>query len=256
MKPNFALNLTEASIGLLHRTARGWVEIGSVALDDPDLAEALGYLRRSALGLDPRGLATKLILPNSQILYTQVEAPGPDAAARRAQIRAALDGLTPYAVDELAFDWRGTGATVQVAVVARETLDEAEAFAREHRFNPVSFVAIPGPGQFAAEPWFGQAAAAADLLAPGEKVERDQDPVQIVLREPPRTADPVAAAPDPVVAAPAAPEVRAPDRRAPRAAPTPEPAAAPAVEMVEPAFPPPQRRKAPRAEPAPPQRPA
>ena len=46
MKPNFALNLTHESIVLLHRTARGWLEVGSAALDDPDLGEALTYLTR------------------------------------------------------------------------------------------------------------------------------------------------------------------------------------------------------------------
>ena len=83
-------SLPAKSIVLLHRTARGWLEVGSAALDDPDLGEALTYLRRSALGLAPHGVATKLIIPNSQILYTEVPAPGPDVDARSAQIRRAL----------------------------------------------------------------------------------------------------------------------------------------------------------------------
>ena len=45
--------------------------------DAPDLSEALSYLRRSALGLAPHGVATKLILPDDQILYLDLEAPGP-----------------------------------------------------------------------------------------------------------------------------------------------------------------------------------
>ncbi len=184
MKPSFALNFTDSSIGLLHRTSRGWLEVGVVAFDEPDLATALTYLRGSALGLEPRGITTKLVIPNSQIRYLTLPAPGPDAASRRAQIRAALEGKTPYAVDELVFDWSGTGKTVQVAVVARETLEEAESFARENRFNPVSFAAIPEPGQFGGEPWFGPTAVAPSLLAEGEKVERDQDPIKIVGRAP------------------------------------------------------------------------
>ena len=78
MKPNFALNITDSAISLLHRTSRGWLEVGFANFDAPDLEEALGYLRSSALGLSPHGITTKLILPASQVLYTEVEAPGPD----------------------------------------------------------------------------------------------------------------------------------------------------------------------------------
>ena len=206
MKPNFALNLTHESIVLLHRTARGWLEVGSAALDDPDLGEALTYLRRSALGLAPHGVATKLIIPNSQILYTEVPAPGPDVDARFAQIRRALEGRTPYAVDDLVFDWSGDGPVVQVAVVARETLEEAEGFASQYRFNPVSFAAIPEGGDFEGEPFFGPTAAAAELLQPGEVIERDEVSVQVTTRGPAREGAKAARNPAPA-AAPVAEQV-------------------------------------------------
>ncbi len=241
MKPSFALTLSHESIGLLHRTAQGWVPVGTVATDDPDLDGALEYLRRTALGLEPQGFASKLVIPNSEILYDSVFAPGPKAAIRRAQIAAALEGRTPYAVDDLLFDWSGTGDVVQVAVVARETLAEAEAFATQHGFNPVSFVALPDPGGFAAEPWFGTTACAAGILAPGEKVVRDQDPIRIIARPGNRTRPPAAdqapagepeTAPHPAASAetpdlpPEAPEHAA----ATAAAPVPEPETAPAPE--------------------------
>jgi hypothetical protein len=183
MKPNFALNITDTTISLLRRTSSGWLEVGSAGFDSPDLDEALKYLRSSALGLSPQGITTKLVLPASQILYTEIEAPGPEKAAREAQIKAALEGRTPYSVDDLVFDWWGKGPTVKVAVVARETLEEAEAFAETHRFNPVSFVTIPAEGQFAGEPWFGTSKLSATLLPEGEKVSRDQDPVKVVTRD-------------------------------------------------------------------------
>jgi hypothetical protein len=189
MKPTFALDLTRETIGLLHRTPKGWLSIGEVAFDAPDLGEALDYMRKTALGLSPMGVATKLILPNSQILYTDVHAPGPSRDDKRRQIATALEGRTPYGVDDLVFDWSGKGATVKVAVIAKETLAEAEAFAVEHRLNPVSFVAIPEDGAFVGEPWFGPAAAAAGILAEDETVERDRDPVAILHRELPK-ADP------------------------------------------------------------------
>lgn len=187
MKPSFALNITDSTIGLLHRTARGWLQVGETQFDTADLAEALGYLRGSALGLSPGGLTTKLVLPNSQIKYLELDAPGPNDADRRTQIRAALVGRTPYNVEDLVFDWSGTGAKVKVAVLARETLDEAEAFATEHRFNPVSFVGHPAPGDFGGEPWFGPTKLAATLLEKGEKVDRDAEPVQIAARDLPKS---------------------------------------------------------------------
>ncbi len=182
MKPAFALNITDDRISLLHRTSSGWLEVGGVGLDSAEIGETISYLRSTAQTLDPRGLTCKVVIPNSQILYLAVEAPGPDAASRRAQIRAGLEGRTPYSVDDLVFDWWGKGDTVQVAVVARETLDEAEAFAVAQKLNPMSFVAIPPTSQFGGEPWFGLTAFAPTLLAPGEKIERDQDPVHIVGR--------------------------------------------------------------------------
>ena len=187
MKPSFALNITDTAIGLLHRTARGWMQVGETAFDTADLAEALGYLRGSALGLSPGGLTTKLVLPNSQIRYLELDAPGPGDADRRNQIRAGLVGRTPYNVEDLVFDWSGTGARVQVAVVARETLDEAEAFAAEHRFNPVSFVGLPAKDAFKGEPWFGPTKLSVTVLEKGEKVERDSDVVQIGARDLPKS---------------------------------------------------------------------
>ena len=139
MKPNFALNFTDTSIALLHRTAKGWLKIGETPFDAPDLTEALDYLRKTALGLEPQGFATKLVIPNSQILYAEVEATGPDAESRLEQIAAALETRTPLTRDEMIFDWAGDGPLLQVAAVARETLAEAEDFATTHRFNPVAF---------------------------------------------------------------------------------------------------------------------
>lgn len=182
MKPAFALDLRDDAIGLLHRSGPTWQQVGGVAMDEPDLTGALSYLRATALGLSPRGITTKLVIPNDQILYTTVSAPGPDDESRRSQIRAALDGRTPYAPEDLVFDWSGTGDEVQVAVVARETLDEAEGFAARHRFNPIAFVAVPESDAFAGEPWFGPSALSVSLLSGIEKVERDNLPVLDIRR--------------------------------------------------------------------------
>jgi hypothetical protein len=179
MKPNFALDLSHEGINLLHRSKGGWTLVGSVALDDPDMPAHLEELRRSAAMLESGGFTTKLIIPDSQILYTTVAAPGPDDISREVQIRAALDGLTPYPVGELTFDWRAQGNEARVAVLARETMDEAEGFAADYRFNPVSFVARPKRGEFSGEPFFGKTKAASRLLSPGERIEPDASPVPV-----------------------------------------------------------------------------
>jgi hypothetical protein len=243
MKPSFALTLSNEKVGLLHRSAQGWHPVGEVALSEPELPAALGYLRGSALGLEPQGLSCKLVIPNSEILYLTVRAPGPSAAERQRQIAAALEGRTPYAVDELVFDWSGSGDEVQVAVVAKQTLAEAEAFAVEHRFNPVSFVAMPPPGAFEAEPWFGTTAAAETIVASGTRIERDQDPIRIVAREMPRPtarpevlAAPTAAVEPPAQGAAAGAEI-APSE--PPAEPSPPPVAPASTMPPRPAEPPP-----------------
>lgn len=183
MKPAFALDLRNDTISLLHRSGGGWQVVGAVPLDTPDLPEALNYLRSTALGLSPKGIATKLIIPNDQILYTWVHAPGPSPEERLAQVTSGLEGRTPYEVPDLAFDFSGEGPDVLVAVIAKETLAEAEGFAVEHRFNPVSFVAVPDNADFAGEPWFGTTAASASLERKGKKVERDAEAVVITKRE-------------------------------------------------------------------------
>lgn len=196
MKPSFALNFSHDGLVLLHREGSDWRAVGEISLADPDLTEVATRLRRSALALEPRGILSKLIIPASQILYTEVRAPGPDAASRRAQIAEALEGRTPYDVSDLVFDWFGRGEVVQVAVVARETLAEAEAFADLYGFCPVSFVASPEPGRFAAEPFFGLTLAAAQHLPEGARLDRDQDPVRVLAASAAVATEPDAAAAD------------------------------------------------------------
>ena len=173
MKLNFALNLTDDRIALLHRTDAGWAEIGAADFGADDMDARLADALAAGVSLAPRGITTKIVIPNSQILYAELDiAPGP-VAARRDDIREALAGRTPYAPEELVFDFAGEGRAVQVAVVAQETLDQAEDFAVQYGFRPVAFVAIPPGGDFAGEPYFGLTKVAPTLPGKGRKVERD-----------------------------------------------------------------------------------
>lgn len=180
MKPGFALRLDHDAVSLLVRVTEGWAELGRAQIADPGFEDQLAELRAQAADLAPDGFSTKLILPADQILYSSIDAPGPDDTARRAQIAAALEGRTPYAVDDLVFDWSGEDGNLSVAVVARLTLDEAEDFAESHGFNPVTFVAMPETGQFAGEPFFGKTTNATAHLSGGDGPMRDSEPVRIV----------------------------------------------------------------------------
>ncbi|MFU8777971.1 MAG: hypothetical protein ACNA7M_09935, partial [Roseovarius sp.] len=174
MKPNFALSLSFEGIGLLHRAGdAGWHLVGDVPLNAVDLTGELAALRAKAARLDPSGLATKLIIPDAQIKYMDLPASSaPDGDYDRAAA-VALEGATPYHVDDLVYDWSVDEGRLYIAAVASETLDEAEAFATEHKFNPVSFVARPQSDRFAGEPFFGAAAQA-------RGVDRDAVPVRIL----------------------------------------------------------------------------
>ncbi len=191
MKPNFALSLSFDGIRLMHRSTTGWTIVGDVALDSADLAGELAMLRKTALSLDPAGLRTKLLLPNDQIKYLSLDT----TRATEDDVRAALDGATPYPVADLAYDHVRAFGRTYIAAVARETLDEAEAFATEHRFAPVSFAGVPEEFTYQGEAFFGQTKASLSLLPPGEKVERDAEPVKVASK-PARKAVPAAPAGD------------------------------------------------------------
>ena len=188
MTPNFALSLSLDGIALLQRVPDGWHLVGEVPLDAPDLNAALADLRAKGLALEPEGLRTKLVIPADQIRYMTLNGD----RTTDADVRQALDGATPYAIDDLVIDAvRADGKTV-VAAVARETLEEAEAFANEHRFNPVAYVAQPEAGTSGPEVFFGPTRAAA-----GADIRRDPRPVR-------QTG--IAAAPQPDKAKQAAPD--------------------------------------------------
>lgn len=158
MKPGFALSLSAEGIVLLHRAAGGWRNVGRVPLDATDLPADLVVLRRRGDAIEPDGNC-KLIIPNDQIRYLTIDTGAADLATQQEMARAALEGATPYTVDELTFDLSQDGNRTHVAAVAQETLAEAESFALDNGFKPVSFVAAPGEMDFLGEPFFGTTSA-------------------------------------------------------------------------------------------------
>ncbi|MCB1360055.1 MAG: hypothetical protein KDJ96_02660, partial [Rhodobacteraceae bacterium] len=252
MKPNFALKLSNDGVEFLHRAAGGWVPVGTLSFESEDVAKGCAALIAKARELEPAGIRTKLVLPDSEIRYENVIAPGPTDEARRYQIEAEIERLTPYSIDELAYDWAVEEDSALVVICARETLTEAETFAEGYGFNPVSFVALPAAGQFMGEPFLGETSVARAYLPKGEKVQRDAEAVRVVSApraepakpapaspkaEPEASAQPVAApvqkaASTPVVP-PVTPPVSAPARPAEVAAPTaPAPRPAPSASVA------------------------
>ena len=248
MTPNFALSLSFEGIRLLHRVTDGWHLVGEVAIDDPQLSDKMDNLRQIALAIDPQGLRCKLLLPNEQIKYLAIDTP----RATDEEITDMLVGATPYAIDELTYDYTRGGGRTYVAAVAKETLTEAENFARDFKFNPVCFAAVPDAFTFVGEPFFGLTDGAKALVGAGETLERDADPVLVTgsvdvtkfdVAPPaptPPASEPTPEAsiapepePEPEVEVEAAPEATAADTTTepePQAVPEPEPVATPAEE--------------------------
>ncbi len=191
MKPNFALSLSFEGIRLLWRDNQAWKLIDHVGLDAQSLIGELAALRGKAQVFETGDVTCKIVLPNDQIKFTKLDV----ANADENTVRAALEGATPYALDELVFDWVSQNGTTYIAAVARETLAEAEGFATEHRFNPVSFVAAAAPEDFPVEVVFGPSHAALAAGARLGSIERDDTlvvesgiavaPVARVAAEPP-----------------------------------------------------------------------
>ncbi len=165
----YALSFSEDAVHLQRREKTAgdagapgaWRHLGSVEFDSMAFHDEFALLRGMAqaegAAADDAPLPVTLLIPDDQILYTTLSiAPGAD---REKAVARALDGLTPYAIEDLAFDWEGDGDSVRVAAVARQTLREASDFARQYGFDGQVFRAMPGNDNFSGEPVFA-------LLAP------------------------------------------------------------------------------------------
>ena len=95
MTPNFALSLSFEGIRLLHRVTEGWTLAGEVSLEAPDLGAEMTALRDIALKLEPKGLRTKLLLPNDQIKYLAIDT----TRTTDAEIYETVDTNTPVPLD-------------------------------------------------------------------------------------------------------------------------------------------------------------
>lgn len=222
--PEFAMSFTSEAVMLEHRDGLGWRPLGQAPFAGREMTARLAALRDQA-GTMPSELDTVLVIPDDQILYTTVTVPmGSDTPLA---IARALEAMTPYAADELAFDWcpaaNGDIETLRIAAVARRTLEEAEDFARAQGFRPSGFVARPGDDRFDGQPDFGPSRLAEDRFTRPPFSQPDLAQA--------RVTDPVVAVPAtpaPIVVSRIVPHVFAPAAEARPAAPAPVETAGPA----------------------------
>ncbi|MEM8879728.1 MAG: hypothetical protein AAGC82_03935 [Pseudomonadota bacterium] len=169
MAVDFALFLSPEGIGLAHRQHEGhWALIGETGLDVSDLGRRLAHLRDLGEARGGTDFPTLLILPDDQILYAELAIEEELGGDLSTAVGRALDGLTPYALGELAFDYRHLGVgRAQVAAVAQETLTEAMDFARAAGFNGVGFAATPPESSFPGVPVFELSAGVGSANLPG-----------------------------------------------------------------------------------------
>ncbi len=162
MKPDVALSLSFDGIRLLVRTAEGATSLGEVSLDSPDLTGDLAALLRRGREAEVPWTGTTLLLPPEQVKVLAL-----DGERGEVEVLKALDGTTPYSLADLVVDFRAAQGRTHVAAVARETLEEAEAFAAGHGFQPVRFAALLEAFGFPGEADFGPTRLALSAGATG-----------------------------------------------------------------------------------------
>jgi len=150
MSARLALDLDHDAIRLLSQQSDGWVVEGVAELDSADLTARITALRQRAEDLAGSEPAVLIVLPRSQVLYTEFD----DLADPDRDVGPRLAGLTPYALAEITWDQATADSVTHVAAVALETLDEAMAFAASSRFRVVGLTSEPPEGAFPRLPVF------------------------------------------------------------------------------------------------------
>ena len=163
MTPPFLLHLSTNSIALDQRSEAGeWVRLGAVDPDNPKLPEALAHLKALARPEGTDSFDVLIVLPSDQVKTLQLEA----SNLTPADVKAALEGQTPYDTAELCIDWFNTPQGTAVAAVTHDTLIEAGDFAKSFDFNALGFVALSDEG------WGNQFAVFHPDQAPSEMPAR------------------------------------------------------------------------------------
>ena len=162
IKPNFALDLSNEGVALWHRSSGGgWTTLGSVPLAADDFSEQLAALRDGASKGTGRARRAVIRIPRSEVLLSKVRVGVFEGEAAVRHAHKQIAELSPYQMNEIAFDLgeKGFGNMAPVGIVARQTLIEAEAFARSNGFDPLYFTTQYAEKEFTREPRFYTGAA-------------------------------------------------------------------------------------------------
>ena len=147
MQPNFAIHFSDERAQILHLSGNGnWYGIGEAPTDeDAEAANSpeASVLRQRMARLGGWTVCTRLVIPNSFIWYTTCLVDGQVRDEIANEVSEHLGATTPFRIDELGFDWYADGDRARIAYVLKQNLDEAEEFAMNWGFNPVSFEADP-----------------------------------------------------------------------------------------------------------------
>jgi hypothetical protein len=104
------------------------------------LIEALAHLRQTVVTEASNPLEVLVALPADQIKLVDLDHTDTSTAA----LQRALAGQTPYEFHELCVDCLPTPRGQTIAVIAQETLEEAESLTQAFGFKAAGFVALPG----------------------------------------------------------------------------------------------------------------
>lgn len=149
MSNMWGFDLDMTAVRLMRRDNGNWQEVAAEKIEGADIEERLMAL----VDRIETDAPVELFLPRDQILYSDVEISSDDTA--QAEIERALEGATPYPLDDLDIDWEMTGATTaRVAAIALETLDEAVAFAEVRGVKVGGFSSLAGSEDFPRLPNF------------------------------------------------------------------------------------------------------
>ncbi len=156
-KPNFALDLSNEGVALWHRSSGGgWTTLGNVSLAADDFSAQLAALRDGASKGTGRARRAVIRIPRSEVLLSKVRVGVFEGEAAVRHAHKQIAELSPYQMNEIAFDLgeKGFGNMAPVGIVARQTLVEAEAFARSNGFDPLYFTTQYAEKEFTREPRF------------------------------------------------------------------------------------------------------
>jgi type IV pilus biogenesis protein PilP len=156
-KPSFALDLSNEGITLWQRAGSGtWDALGRIPLDAPNIPAQIKLLRTKAGVKHAAPLKAIVRIPRTEVLFSRLKLGVFEGDAAEKQARKLIDDLTPYNLDEILYDLeeKGAGNMAPVAVVARSTLEEAEAFAAQNGFEALYFSTEFEPREFPREPRF------------------------------------------------------------------------------------------------------